>query len=361
MTAQRPDNAGTETPDSAEGIWLDQSAVDRLMPMHLRIGPAGHIQHIGPTLKKLRPGQDPLGCRLTEFLEFRHPRDVQNLADLLACEGKRISVLFRAPPRTTLQGLVVGLAAGEGAILNLSLGISVAEMVRLYGLKSKDFAPSDPTVEMLYLIEAQSAVLQESKRLNTRLQGARVAAEEQAFTDTLTGLKNRRALDHILARLTNGKRRRRFGLMNIDLDYFKSVNDTYGHAAGDHVLQEASRIFVEETRADDIVARTGGDEFVIILMNCDELDKLEHVANRIIARLERPIGFEGAECRVSASIGTTVSTFYETLQIDRLCGDADAALYQSKNDGRARSTIFTPPTQSGHRSDTAKIPPSGVN
>jgi len=195
---------------------------------------------------------------------------------------------------------------------------------------------------MLYLIEAQSAVLQESKRLNVRLQGARIAAEEQAFTDTLTGLKNRRALDHILARLAADKRRKKFGLMNVDLDYFKSVNDTFGHAAGDHVLQQAARIFVQETRAEDIIARTGGDEFVIVLMNCDDLVKLQHIAQRIIDRLEKPILFEGAECRISASIGTTVSSFYKKLQPQTLCGDADLALYQSKNHGRGRATLFHP-------------------
>lgn len=313
-----------------------------LMPLHIWIGPTGHILRVGPTLQKLRPDIEIVGRRASEFLEFRRPRDVQQLGDLLACEGQRISVLFRDPPRNSLRGLVVGLPNGQGALLNLSLGISVAEIVRDFGLNSKDFAPSDPTVEMLYLIEAQSAVLRETKSLNSRLLGARVAAEEQAFTDTLTGLKNRRALDHILNRLTNSRRRKRFGLMNVDLDYFKSVNDTYGHAAGDYVLQHAASIFVEETRAEDIVARTGGDEFVIVLMNCDDLGKLKAVADRIIERLEKPIPFEGAECRISASIGTTVSSFYATLEIDRMCSDADAALYQSKNLGRARSTIFQP-------------------
>lgn len=294
-------------------------------------------------MQKLRPDIAITGRRVTEFLEFRRPRSVQTLGDLLSCQGSRISVLFRDAPRTALKGLVVALPRHRGALINLSLGISVAEMVRNYGLKSKDFAPSDPTVEMLYLIEAQTAVLQESKRLNTRLQGAKIAAEEQAFTDTLTGLKNRRALDHVLHRLTLGKRKRRFGLMHVDLDFFKQVNDTYGHAAGDHVLQQAARIFVEETRNDDIVARVGGDEFVIVLMNCDDLVKLETVANRIIGRLEKPISFEGDDCRISASIGTTVSSFYQTVQIDRMFSDADAALYQSKNQGRARSTIFKPP------------------
>jgi len=76
--------------------------------------------------------------------------------------------------------------------------------------------------------------MEASRTLNQRLQGAKIAAEEQAFTDTLTGLKNRRALNLVLARLSEAKVP--FTVMQLDLDYFKAVNDTYGHAAGDHVL-----------------------------------------------------------------------------------------------------------------------------
>jgi diguanylate cyclase (GGDEF)-like protein len=325
------------------GPNLGKTGLDMLMPMHLWAGPTGHILRAGPTLQKLRPQDRIRGQRLTEFLEFRRPRGVQVLADLKQHEGCAVQVLFRAPPRLSLKGLVIGLPRDQGILLNLSLGISVAELVRGYGLSSKDFAASDTTVEMLYLIEAQSAVLKESKRLNSRLQGARIAAEEQAFTDTLTGLKNRRALDHVLGRLTGGADNRPFGLMHVDLDFFKSVNDSHGHAAGDHVLQEAARIFVDETRADDIVARSGGDEFVLILMDCDDVERLNRVALRIIRRLERPILFEGAVCRISASIGITVSSYYPTLSPDRLCGDADLALYQSKRQGRAQHTLFAPP------------------
>lgn len=324
------------------GPVLGKAGLDALMPMHLWVGPSGHVLRAGPTLRKLCAPAPIRGARLTEFAEFRRPRGVQLIADLQAHDGEAVQLVLREAPRLSLKGLVVALPRRQGVLLNLSLGIGVAEAVRRFALKAKDFAPSDPTVEMLYLIEAQSAVLQESKRLNSRLQGAMIAAEEQAFTDTLTGLKNRRALDHVLARLTGDKRRRRFGLMHVDLDFFKSVNDTHGHAAGDHVLQEAARIFVEETRAEDIVARTGGDEFVLVLMDCDDVGQLNRIARRIIRRLEKPILFQGAVCRVSASIGITVSSHYREVSPQRLCDDADRALYSSKRRGRARHTFYLP-------------------
>jgi len=130
--------------------------------------------------------------------------------------------------------------------------------------------------------------------------------------------------------------------MHIDLDYFKSVNDAYGHAAGDFVLQFAARVFVEETRAEDIVARSGGDEFVIVLINCPDRRKLNVIARRIIGRLEKPIYYNGVTCRVSASIGTTISESYLRPNLDQMCDDADKALYQSKKCGRAQHTIFKP-------------------
>jgi len=324
------------------GPLLSKLGLDQLMPMHIWVGPTGHILRAGPTLMKLRPDVKVVGQRLTELLEFRRPRRVQLMSELRAYNGKSVQASFRSMPRTSLKGHVVTLPKRQGILLNFSLGIAMAEVVRSFGLKGKDFAASDPTVEMLYLIEAQSAILDESKKLNARLEGAKITAEEQAFTDTLTGLKNRRALDRVLTRVTDERSVQRFGLMHIDLDYFKSVNDTYGHAAGDYVLQQAARIMVEETRVDDIVARTGGDEFVVVLMGCVDKRELNQIAQRIISRLEPAILFDGAECRVSASIGTTVSTDYETLDAEKICSDADAALYQSKDRGRACFTMHMP-------------------
>lgn len=319
---------------------LSGACLDLLMPMHLWVGPTGHIVRAGPTLLKIRPDDDVVGQRVTEFLEFRRPRDVQVLNDLASNKGLSVQAVFRAGLRHSVKGTVVPLAEGQGVLLNLSLGITVAEMVGRFGLKAKDFAASDPTVEMLYLIEAQSAILKESKKLNARLEGARVAAEEQATTDMLTGLKNRRALDIILDQSVEAAHDVGFGLMNVDLDYFKSVNDTYGHAAGDFVLQAAAKILLEETRANDIVARIGGDEFALILSDCDDAKLMGRIARRIIARLEKPICYEGIECRISASIGITLSSQYAVLSADQIASDADAALYASKHKGRACHTFF---------------------
>jgi len=259
------------------------------------------------------------------------------MTDLAAVAGQKLYLQFRSTPHTGVKGVAVALPEQQGLLLNLSFGISVVEAVRDHNLSSADFAPTELTVEMLYLIEAKNAVMNESRNLNIRLQGARIAAEEQAFTDTLTGLKNRRALDHVLERLTNSPAE--FSVMQLDLDYFKNVNDTFGHAAGDEVLQHAAAILVEETRPEDTVARAGGDEFVLVFNRLVDFEKLKSIGARIITRLEEPITYDGKPCCISGSIGVTTSAMYETADAAVMLADADNALYQSKSDGRGRVTV----------------------
>lgn len=327
-------------------ISMAAEALDRLMPMHLIINKTGHITHAGPTAAKLRPGLSLQNKRIWEIFQLLRPSCETNAEGLRALEGQRLHLQFRTEPLTKLRGIVQCIDDGA-VILNLSLGYSVVDAVGDYALTSRDFSHCDPTVEMLFLIEAKSAALSESKKLNSRLHAAREAAVNQAETDALTGLHNRRAMDHCLNVMTSGRKTSEFGLMHLDLDFFKQVNDTYGHAAGDHVLLEVADILREETRAGDLVARVGGDEFVLIFPDCTDVAILDTIAARIISRLERPINYGDAVCQISASIGTTVSSLYSHPDPDRMLSDADTALYESKNKGRAQHTLFAEPTLVG--------------
>ena len=346
----------------------EPDALGALMPMHMHVSPTGHIMSVGPTLAKLRPDQTLIGKRLLEVFEIKRPLHILQFSDLLKHGSCLVRTKFRSGHRLGMKGLFVPLSAHhpllpdrrtngaalpvlrptsssavtepKGALINLSLGVNVVEAVQRYKLSSADFAPADPTVDMLYLIEAKSIALEESKRLNSRLEGARVEAEMQAYTDTLTGLQNRRSMDTLLHQLeASGEP---FGLMHLDLDYFKQVNDTFGHGAGDHVLKIVAGVLQDETRASDLVARVGGDEFVLIFKGSVDLTVLEGIAWRIISRLEEPIAYDGELCRISASIGTTLSSFYSDPAADRMLNDADRALYTSKDQGRARHTVFNP-------------------
>jgi diguanylate cyclase (GGDEF)-like protein len=331
-----------------EPLALPQAALDMSMPLHLRLGPDGRILHTGPTLRRVV--DDPLmGDAVTRHFDFLRPAGLDAAAAPAAHPGTRVKLRLRRTPDISLRGVALPLGAGQGTLLNLSFGISVVEAVRRFGLTNEDFAVTDLAIELLYLIEAKSAVMAELGRLNDRLRHARAAAEEQAFTDALTGLANRRALEGVFDEAAASGRP--FALMRIDLDFFKEVNDRFGHAAGDRVLAETARRLRDGLRDGDMVARVGGDEFVLLLAGEASPDALEALTARLIARLSDPVPHEGAACRVSASIGVTTSALYDGPVLDTLLRDADAALYISKRDGRSRATLVTPDLLAAGRLD----------
>lgn len=321
------------------GAGLSKAALGRLMPMHVVLDAEGAISSVGPTLAKLIEGPVPLKVAFLKVFEVRRPAGITSMDDLRARAGQRLHVNLRGKG-DAFRGLAVPTAGG-GILLNLSFGIRLIEAVRAHALTDADFAATDMAVEMLYLVEVKQAVMTELRRLNLSLQGAKATAEQQALTDTLTGLRNRRALEASLpALIAQGVD---FGLMHIDLDYFKQVNDTLGHAAGDEVLRAVAKALAVETRASDTLARVGGDEFVVLLPGLSDAARLGQIARRIIDRLMQPIDFEGTACRISASIGLTISTLYDPPDGERMLSDADAALYASKRAGRAQAQFYQPP------------------
>ncbi len=345
MTMAEPKDISAGTP-----LSLPPQALGRLMPLHLVIGPEGAILSAGPTIRKLC-GASPMGRGFFDLFEVRRPRALQSLPALRRRAGDRLAIAARGQTGLAFRG--VAFEAGPGGanlLINLSFGIGVIDAVRRHGLTDADFAVTDLAMELLYLVEAKSAVMEELRDLNQRLQGAKRAAETQALTDMLTGLKNRRALDLTLAEVIGQSQG--FGLMHVDLDYFKAVNDTLGHAAGDHVLREVARILTDETRKDDLVARVGGDEFVLVFPGLSDTEVLAGIATRLVERLRMPISYGGQHCLISASIGIAVSTGDDDPTPDRVLSEADAALYASKNGGRGRAVFHA-----GLRGAPAGAPP----
>ena len=324
-----------------DAALVGSEALGRLMPMYLWITPTGLIRATGPTLSKLCPGETLVGKRFLDRFQVDKPRALHSMADVHALEGQRIMLSLRGEAGTSLRGQAQPLSGGQGWLLNLSFGISVADAVRDHRLTNGDFAPTDLTVELLYLTEVKAAVMGELAALNARLQAAQREAEARALTDALTGLANRRALDSELARECQLAARGAapFALMHLDLDYFKAVNDTLGHAAGDHVLVNVATVLRRETRKTDTVARVGGDEFVLILRGeaCAEGTRL--IGERIIAELERPILYEGNTCRVSGSIGAVLVTSSVPGNPEELHAVADEATYAAKRAGRGRCIV----------------------
>lgn len=158
----------------------------------------------------------------------------------------------------------------------------------------------------------------------------------RAVHDLLTGLPNRLLLMDRLERALSQLARsdREVALLYVDLDGFKPINDTYGHAMGDQFLIATARRLTRVVRPPDTVARLGGDEFVVVLDIATEHDA-EHVASRIVEELAKPIVIEGHELAVTASVGIAVARS-ELDDPDRLLRAADAAMYRAKNAGRDR-------------------------
>lgn len=336
---------------SIGALEMTPARLAQLLPFHLWAGRDRRVLSGGPTLQKLAGKRSLAGQMLCDITRFRRPKHVEDLWASAGPSGQDVQLTLLGDRPVNLKGQAITLAPRQGLLLDLSPGISVIDAVRQFGLTITDFSPADLAVELLYLAEAQSAILTESRNLNERLADARSVAENLALTDPLTGLWNRRAMRDLLTTLVAARGAETFGLMHIDLDHFKAVNDTLGHGAGDHVLLVVADILRKQVRKGDLVARVGGDEFVVIFRDCPDAVVLDQIACRIIALFERPIPFDGRVCRVSASIGTTISDTYtaigEDLNMDRLIDDADLATYASKHAGRGQHTPFVPALRHG--------------
>jgi len=159
-----------------------------------------------------------------------------------------------------------------------------------------------------------------------------VELERLATTDPLTDCVNRRAfLDHASDLLTDDVP---FGVVSIDLDHFKEINDEYGHAAGDAVLVAFSEAAREVVREGDIIARMGGEEFTIALRGAS-VEETNRVAERVRAFAEvRPVIFDGQQIHYTVSIGAAVSSKAQDPSVEELLRIADERLYQAKASGR---------------------------
>ncbi|MBE9639942.1 GGDEF domain-containing protein [Salipiger mangrovisoli] len=327
-------------------LALPQATLDRLCPMHARLDAMGRVGTIGPTLHRVLGGREYRTRHFSELFDIFRPRQITELAALLALDGRRLQVRLVGQGRETLRGLALPDASG-GAVLDLSFGLGLVDAVRDHALTSSDFAATDLAIDMLYLVEAKSAAMEASRTLNRRLQGAMLAAEERAYTDPLTGLRNRRAVSQVLTDLL--RRDAAFAVMHVDLDFFKRVNDTLGHGAGDRVLERVAGVMRELTRQEDTVARVGGDEFVIVVVGTGDRTRLAALAAQLITRLEEPIPLRAETAlppaRISASIGIALRSPGEPMPrsgADALLEASDAALYDAKRAGRGRYAFFCP-------------------
>ncbi|WP_158263591.1 bifunctional diguanylate cyclase/phosphodiesterase [Aliiruegeria haliotis] len=167
--------------------------------------------------------------------------------------------------------------------------------------------------------------------------------ERAAWTDDLTGLRNRRELTAALSDLSrSGLGDGRLALFHVDLDRFKAVNDANGHDAGDHVLRQTADRLSAHTFFFDIVARVGGDEFLLAKRTDAENAHVYEMATRIVEAISQPIVYGEQQLLVGASVGIAFVETDDTDKIDEATANADIALCTSKSLGRGRCVFFEP-------------------
>ncbi|HET7794915.1 MAG TPA: EAL domain-containing protein [Rhizobacter sp.] len=249
------------------------------------------------------------------------------------------------------------------------IGYSLDELI---GRHVFDFVPSDQTAKVAAVMEAGEESTYESVILHK--DGHRVPIEyivrtivrhgermrmsiirdirdrhaaqahirHMAHNDALTGLPNRLSLMEHLGHMIAAARRNdsQVALLFIDLDHFKRVNDSLGHLVGDTLLQTLARRITESLRATDIVARFGGDEFIVLLPRTLQRMDVEEVAQKLLAAIEVPVNVDGRLISVTPSIG--ISMFpHDGETADDLIKNADTAMYLAKSRGRANFQFFT--------------------
>lgn len=163
---------------------------------------------------------------------------------------------------------------------------------------------------------------------------------DQAYTDAVTGLANRKAMTEHLIRRADEVPAEGTALLFIDLDDFKVVNDSLGHDAGDQVLAIVASRLLSSTRDTDHVARLGGDEFAIALDGGHDPAAARATAERVLAALSEPLSISGTTVPVSCSIGIALSGV-EGVAAEELLGNADMAMYAAKNGGKHRHALYS--------------------
>jgi diguanylate cyclase (GGDEF)-like protein/PAS domain S-box-containing protein len=310
------------------------------------------------------------GARLTEEIhaqrsEARFASLVQNSSDLITVVGSDATITYQSPSSEHVLGYqpdeLVGtrfdrLVAQEDAGRLLQLLADGSAYARRDGqviecsLRHRDGEARQFEILHTNLLDDEHV---RGIVLNARDISERKVFEDQlahqAFHDPVTNLANR-ALFVERVRHAIGRARRDdsdLGVMFLDIDDFKTINDSLGHGAGDAALIDVAKRLSNSIRSSDTAARFGGDEFVVLLEDLDSTETATEVAERVLDDLRQPLVVAGKELVVRGSIGISIMAGASTIGADELIRDADAAMYIAKRDGKGSYRMFEPEMHAG--------------
>jgi diguanylate cyclase (GGDEF)-like protein/PAS domain S-box-containing protein len=310
------------------------------------------------------------GARLTEEIhaqrsEARFASLVQNSSDLITVVGSDATITYQSPSSEHILGYTPAellgtrfdrLVAQEDAGHLLQLLADGSAYARGEGqvieCTLRDRAGELRQFEILHtnLLDDEHV---RGIVLNARDISERKTFEEQlahqAFHDPVTNLANRALFVERVRHAIGRARReeRQLGVMFLDIDDFKTINDSLGHGAGDAALMDVAKRLSDSIRSSDTAARFGGDEFVVLLEDLESTDIATEVAERVLEDLRQPLEVAGKELVVRGSIGISIMSSDSPLGAEELIRDADAAMYIAKRDGKGSFRLFEPEMHAG--------------
>jgi diguanylate cyclase (GGDEF)-like protein len=244
--------------------------------------------------------------------------------------------------RTSADEGLGGRAIAADRLVVSEQHAAMAAPVREEGRAVGSIVVASRRAERRYSADDQEVLLAFAEHASLALTDARMvrSALHQAFHDPLTDLPNRALfIDRLELGISRVQRSKsKLGVLFLDLDRFKIVNDSLGHAAGDELLREVARRLVASIRPGDTAARFGGDEFAILLEDVEDQEAAEQVALRILGALRAPLSIAGRDVFINASIGIAM----DAASAGDMIRDADLAMYRAKSEGKGRHAVFEP-------------------
>ena len=332
--------------------WLARVQQDFAEAVRLRLEIARYDEAAGPEWHSLLEDSAALTAAIQETLQ-----KPARLALVRAAQHAASAAEVAEQTLRTSAAAVLGLLLLVSVLLTISISLPVRRLTaatrRLAAGDRSARAPRGGSREVAELADSFNAMADRIEHAEAELRAHQAELERHvdertrqlhhlAYHDPLTQLPNRRKLSARLAHaLSVAGARQRLALLFVDLDNFKSINDTLGHSFGDRVLQHIAERLRAATGTSGLLARLGGDEFTVLLENVESSAQVEEHAAQIVATLQEPLNIDGRVLTTSASVGASLYPDHAD-DAEGLLRAADVALFRAKELGRNRFALYSP-------------------